>query len=671
MGERLRWGIIGSGLIANEFADGVQGSLTGELFAVASRRKETAEEFGEKFGIPRRYGSYQALLDDPQVQAVYVSTPHPMHAQWAIKAAEAGKHLLVEKPIGLNVAEAMAIIDTARAHDVFVMEAFMYRCHPQIARMVEIIRSGALGTIQFVRAAFAYRAGWEPNSRFLAQQLGGGGILDVGCYPVSIARLIAGATQGLPFAEPIEVKGCGHLGETGVDEYAIASLRFTGDMVAEVVTGIRLNMHDENTVQIFGSKGKLMLSDPWIPSRWDRNPVPIDVTYHDTRKTERILVEAPFDLYSYEADMVGTHIAERQAPAMSWDDTLGNMRVLDLWRAEVGLIYDMERPAASTWTITHRPLEVATPPAMHYGQLPGLQKSVSRLIMGADSNHTMPDTAMLFDDYFIRGGNTFDTSHGYGIPNGACEINLGWWIKNRGIRDQVVVIEKGANVPNNTPDGLTRELLAGLERLQMDCVDIYMIHRDNEAVPIGEWVEVLNTHLDAGRMTLFGLSNFTTARLQAFHDYARLHDMHSFSCVSNQFSLARLLSPIWDMHLVSSSDLASRAWFTETQTPLFCWSSQARGFFTERAGRGKVDEEEFVRCWYSDENFARKTRAEELARQKGVSPINIALAWVLQQPFPTFPLVGPKRISETQSTLQALEISLTPHEMAWLDLQDA
>ena len=280
---------------------------------------------------------------------------------------------------------------------------------------------------------------------------------------------------------------------------------------------------------------------------------------------------------------------------------------------------------------------------MQYGRIAGLEKPIARLIMGADSNHTMADTAPLFDDYFARGGNAFDTSHGYGNPNGACERNLGQWIKERGIREQVVVIEKGANSPNDNPDGLTRELLCGLERLQMEHVDIYMIHRDNEEVPIGEWVAVLNEHLRAGRMSTFGLSNFSLPRLQAFRDYAGQQGLASFSAVSDQFSLAQLLAPIWDMHLVSSSDAVSRDWFTHTQTPLFSWSSQARGFFTARAARTALAEEELTRCWYSEDNFRRKERAEFLATRYDVLPINIALAYVLNQPFPTHPLIGAKQ----------------------------
>jgi len=345
MKKRLQWGIIGTGKIARELADGVKGSDTGELLAVGSRAQATADQFGKEYAVPRCYGSYEGLLADGDVEAVYIAVPHPMHAEWAIKAAEAGKHILVEKPIGMNWHEAMAMIDTARARDVFLMEAFMYRCHPQMARLIELIRGGAVGEVRLIQASFSYHSNAGPENRAFAQALGGGGILDVGCYPVSVSRLIAGAAAGKPFEEPVDVKGCGHLGPTGVDYWAIASLRFPGDIVAQLTTGVQLNTHAENIVRVFGSDGKITVPDPWTPSRWNRDPVRLTLQRHGETQPQEILVDAPKDLYTYEADTVAENIPRRQAPAMSWDDTLGNMRVLDRWRKEIGLIYDIERPA--------------------------------------------------------------------------------------------------------------------------------------------------------------------------------------------------------------------------------------------------------------------------------------------------------------------------------------
>lgn len=155
----LNWGILGAGAIARTFAQGVAhaASTAGQVIAVASRSRDKAEQFGQALGIPRRYGAYEQLLADEQVQAVYIATPHPQHAEWAIKAAAAKKHILCEKPIGVNLDEAKAIVDAARAHDVFLMEAFMYRCHPQTRQLVDLVKYKEIGDVKMIQAAFGFR----------------------------------------------------------------------------------------------------------------------------------------------------------------------------------------------------------------------------------------------------------------------------------------------------------------------------------------------------------------------------------------------------------------------------------------------------------------------------------------------------------------------------------
>ncbi len=181
MTEHLNWGIIGTGRIASVFAGELPQSHTGHLLAVGSRTQEDADRFADIWHIPRRYSTYEQLLADADVQAVYISIPHPLHAEWAIKAAEAGKHILCEKPIALNYAQAMMIVEAAQRNDVFLMEAFMYRGHPQIARLRELLRAGAIGDIRIIQATFSFHAPFDPAHRLLNNALGGGGILDVGC----------------------------------------------------------------------------------------------------------------------------------------------------------------------------------------------------------------------------------------------------------------------------------------------------------------------------------------------------------------------------------------------------------------------------------------------------------------------------------------------------------
>src|SRR6266705_2911031 len=341
MSKTLAWGIIGTGRIASVFARGVAGSQTGTLLAVGSRSQETADKFGETWDVPRRYSSYEALLADKDVQAVYISVPHPLHAEWAIKAAEAGKHVLCEKPIALNHAEAMAIVEAAQRHGVFLMEAYMYRCHPQTAKLLELIRSGVIGQVRVIQATFSFQANAHPESRLLNNALGGGGILDVGGYCTSMARLIAGAATGQAVAEPLQLAAVGHLNEmTHVDEYAIASLLFPDDIVAELFTGVQVN--GENVVRIFGSEGSILLSSSWLSRAG--NDLSILVKKDQEPTLQRIAVDNTRDPFAVEADTVAAYIEEQQAPMMTWNDTLGNMKTLDRWRAALGVVYDAEKP---------------------------------------------------------------------------------------------------------------------------------------------------------------------------------------------------------------------------------------------------------------------------------------------------------------------------------------
>ncbi|MFB3880450.1 MAG: aldo/keto reductase [Armatimonadota bacterium] len=665
MSEKLRWGIIGTGRIAHAFAGGLAQSQTGKLVAVGSRTQESAEKFGDEFGAAARHGSYEALLADPQVQAVYVSTPHPLHAQWAIRAAEARKHVLCEKPIALNHADAMAIVEAARHNDVFLMEAYMYRCHPQTAKLIELIRSGAIGQVGIIDAIFSFRADFDPQQRLWNRALGGGGILDIGGYCMSMARLIAGVAAGKDFEDPIDVKGAGYIGESGVDNYAIASLRFPGNVLAQISAAVGLTQ--ESVVRVFGTEGWIFVPSPWTPGRNGESTKL--VLRRPGKEPEGITIEPRRPLYTIEADTVAAYVSQRQAapPAMTWDDTLGNMRALDAWRAQVGLVYDEEKPGVRKVTVAGRPLAVWPDAKMKYGEIAGVSIPVSRLIMGADNQRTLPHAAVMFDDYFEQGGNCIDTAHVYG--GGAPERLVGHWMKSRGVRKQMVVLAKGAHTPDNFPSKLRPQLLESLDRMQIDYADLHLAHRDNPEVPVGEWADAWNELLREGLIRAFGGSNWALERVQALNDYAHAKGIVGMSCVSNNLSLARMVKPVW-AGCIAASDPESRAWLTKTRLPILSWSSQARGFFTERARPDDLSDESLVASWYSEDNFRRQARAKELAAKRGVPTIVIALAYVLCQPFPTFALIGPRLLHETHVSMQALDVSLSPEELKWLNLED-
>jgi len=340
----LRWGILGTGRIAGVFARGVVASQNGRLVAVGSRSLPPARAFAATHGIDtmHAHGSYEALLADPEVEAVYVATPHPQHLEWVIKAAAAGKHILCEKPMGVNHAEGQAMVQAARKHGVVLMEAFMYRCHPQTAKIVELIRSGALGTVGLAQATFSFKTDYNPASRLWANDAAGGGIMDVGCYAVSMARLVAGAAAGQSFLDPVAVTGAGVLHpESGVDAYAAATLTFSNNVIAQVSSGVGLNQ--ENVVRIYGSAGWLLVPSPWVINREGGNSKLI-LHKEGAPGPEEIVIDAA-PLYSLEADTFAAAVRAglRDVPQMSTEDTLGNLATLDRWRAAIGLVYELEK----------------------------------------------------------------------------------------------------------------------------------------------------------------------------------------------------------------------------------------------------------------------------------------------------------------------------------------
>jgi len=664
--DKLRWGILGTGRIAGVFAKALAASATGELVAVGSRTQESADRFGNEHNVPKCYGTYEALLADPDVQAVYLAMLHPWHAEWAVKATDAGKHILCEKPLTINYAEALAVVEAARRNDVFLMEAFMYRCSPQTQKLAELLKAKTIGDVRSIQATFSFQSQFDPEARHIKNAKGGGGIMDLGCYCMSMARLIAGAAVGQDFAEPVEIKAVGHIGEISKsDEWTVAAVKFPGDIVAQLACAVMANQGD-NAVRIFGTEGSIFVPTPWFPAR-NGGASSIFVQRNGEEKPEEIVVSADRELYAIEADIVAANIANRQAPspAMSWDDTLGNMRALDKWRQQIGMVFESEQLEALTLPVDQKPLAVRPEAKMPYASLDGVSKPVSRLFAGAMWAENINHACVLYDAFVEYGGTAFDTAYVYG--GGNADRLLGQWMKLRGNREQVVVMIKGAHTPLCDPEHLTSQLFESLDRMQTDYTDIYTMHRDNPAIPAGEFIDVVNEHMRAGRIHAFGVSNWSLDRVEEANAYAKAHGLRGISGVSNNFSLARMVEAPWD-GCIAASDPASRAWFMKTRLPLLAWSSQAQGFFA----LGDTPEWPslwMARCWSSEDNFQRLARAKELGQKYGVSALNIALAYVLNQPFPTFALVGPQTPTEVRTTMPALGITLTEEEMRWLNLE--
>ena len=331
MKSELRWGIIGTGGIASDFATALRGSSRFRIVDVAGSTPEKARAFAERWGIASHAPTLQHLLANDAVEAVYVATPHPAHEEQALACIAAGKHVLCEKPMTVDTASSERVIEAARRAGVFLMEAYMYRCHPLMRELTKRLGDGAIGTLRHVRADFGFRTTGPRAGRLFDPALGGGSILDVGGYPVSFARLVAGLVVGAPFAEPVQVLGSVSLGPTGVDELASAGLVFASGFTAEVTSAIR---HDVGTsAVVFGDTGKIVVPNPWLP-RGNRHGIESEFTVlRDGRAPEEIVIRTRESIYAIEAAAVADALprTEPDWPAMSWADTLGNMRVLNQW----------------------------------------------------------------------------------------------------------------------------------------------------------------------------------------------------------------------------------------------------------------------------------------------------------------------------------------------------
>lgn len=327
MPDKLRWGILATARIARKFIAGVRASEHGQVVAVGSRSQATADAFGEELDIPRRHGSYQALADDANVDAIYVATPHPMHKDATILCLQAGKAVLCEKPFAVNAAQAAEAVAVARERKVFCMEAMWSRFLPSVRKAKEIVDSGRLGELRMIMADFGFRTGWNPEGRLLKPELAGGGLLDVGIYPISLAGMFLGEAR--------EIASLAHIGETGVDEQAGIVIKYDGGRIASMTTGVRI--HTPMEAWLLGTEAKIHLHHAW----WRGGKLTVLKDQHEQETIDPPMVG---NGYNYEADEVARCLAagKLESDAIPLDETLSLMRTLDAIRAQWGLTYPFE-----------------------------------------------------------------------------------------------------------------------------------------------------------------------------------------------------------------------------------------------------------------------------------------------------------------------------------------
>lgn len=314
---------------------------------------------------------------------------------------------------------------------------------------------------------------------------------------------------------------------------------------------------------------------------------------------------------------------------------------------------------------------------MQYLSLPGIFKKVSALVQGTVmlSSENEKENFALLDAVYEMGCTTFDTAHVYG--NGDVERVLGRWIKANGIREQVVILDKGAHHnPDRkrvTPFDIASDIHDSLARLQTDYIDLYALHRDDPSSPVGPIMETLEDFRKAGKINVFGVSNWRAARIEAANNYATDAGLNPFAFSSPHFSLAAMVEAPWeDCISITGAHAFEQDWYAKTGMPVFCWSSLAGGWFSGRIHRENVEEhgeELCVRCYASEENWRRLERAGELGRKLGATAAQVALAYVRSQDFRTFPLVAAYTPGEFRDLTAALDIRLSAEDIAWLDLR--
>jgi predicted dehydrogenase len=342
MDRTVRWGVLGTGKIARILATAIRESDDGELAMIGSRDVERAASLAAEFGA--RPGSYDDVVHDPDVDLVYVGIHHPLHREWAIRAADAGKQVLCEKPLAMRSDDAAEMVAAARRNDVLLLEAFAYLCHDQTAVILDVVKSGRIGELRMVDASFGYDAGPDPRNYLHDRELGGGAILDVGCYASSMAHLVVAAAAGVATVETTDVVARGRLSAAGVDLASAATLVFEkGYGLARVACAIDTNL--DSTVQIYGSEGRIGVQSPWLPGRIG-DSARVTVERWGT-PAEVIEIPVETDVYTVEVNAVNRLVrkSERSADMMTWENSLSHLRTLDRWRAEVGVVYpgDVDR----------------------------------------------------------------------------------------------------------------------------------------------------------------------------------------------------------------------------------------------------------------------------------------------------------------------------------------
>ena len=664
---KIRWGVIGTGAIANAFAHSIKHCNYSELISVYSRNKETLKVFSTKFNI-NGIDAVEKILSSNDVDAIYIATPHSSHFKYAIEAIKNKKHVLCEKPIAMNHIESMVLFGLAKDFEVFLMEAYMYRTHPQtfnILQNIECLR-GSNEKVE-INSSFGFNAEIPKEHRLRNPMLGGGAIMDVGCYPLSMSKLLAGRLLKKPYADPKSIEACGNLDETGVDSNSKARILFSDNIEANISCAI--NEKYENNLEIISGNYKLSVSQPWHCGQFQDGYSSIKV-YSKNKLVDEISYKDEVGLFTREIDHASECILNNklESDLISHSDSQSIMLWLDKWRKELGIKCPHESKENSQliksnfFSIQNKKLEGI--------KIDGFDKDFSKLALGCDNQTSDIHAFAMFDYFYGAGGRVFDTAYIYN--NGMGDKYLGNWINSRGVQEEVLVLGKGAHTPDCRPECIKPQIIESLERLNLDKIDIYCLHRDNNDIPVSEFIDALDEIKNAGLIHKIGASNWKLERFKQARDFALQENKEPFTILSNNFSLAEMIDPVWSGCVAIDNNFLD--YVNQNNIMLFPWSSTARGFFIKKKeiatsdhfSNPSMDEEK--RVWHSETNLKRREICFNIAAERSVEPIEIALAYVIQSSKIIFPLIGPRTINELNSSIFATSLNLTDAEIEQLTI---
>jgi aryl-alcohol dehydrogenase-like predicted oxidoreductase/predicted dehydrogenase len=664
---KIRWGVIGTGSIANAFAHSIKYCNYSELISVYGRNKETLKVFSKKFNI-NGIDTVEKLVSSHDVDAIYIATPHSSHFKYALEAIKNMKHVLCEKPIAMNHIESMVLFGLAKDFKVFLMEAYMYRTHPQTFNILQNIESLRSSNEKVeINSSFGFNAEIPKEHRLRNPILGGGAIMDVGCYPLSMSKLLAGHILKKPYADPISIEASGNLDETGVDSNSKAHLLFSKNIEANISCAI--NQEYENNLEIISGEYKLRVSQPWHCGQFQEGQSSIQV-YSKNKLVDEISYKDEVGLFTREIDHASECILNNklESDLISHADSQSIMLWLDKWRKELGIKCPHELKENSQlikskfFSIQNRKLKGI--------KIGGFDKDFSKLALGCDNQTSDIHAFAMFDYFYGEGGRVFDTAYIYN--NGMGDKYLGNWINSRGVQEEVIVLGKGAHTPDCRPECIRPQIIESLERLNLDKIDIYCLHRDNNDIPVSEFIDALDEIKAEGLINKIGASNWKLERFKQARGFALQENKEPFTILSNNFSLAEMIDPVWPGCVAIDSNFLD--YIDQNNIILFPWSSTARGFFIKKKeiatsdhfSNPSMDEEK--RVWHSETNLKKREICFSIAAERNVEPIEIALAYVIQSSKTIFPLIGPRTINELNSSIFATSLILTDAEIEKLTI---